>query len=751
MFEIRNADDNKLKNPKDSEPSNQRITFRTPKSVPHVEYGVWIPVKIIEKGELGDYLRKNHLFKEFSIKHPNLGLFLEDLRNQLKLSYKQFAPLFGFSSGGYYGRVVDGHKGMKLQRFLTIYTNPIIQKSLREPELNKLKKEIEFYLTNNETLITLTNTKINFSPHNLEKVNVKNETYVILPTSKWEMKGEREKIKTWVKNFYKTQNVAPGNADVDSAFSGFRKSEMKRYRRTWNNFLRESGVPVRLDIKYDWSDSDTIRYLEGWIRQFLLDSGRLPILSEILEGFSKSFTYYLNRIGKSYGEFLIDLGYSVILEEKFDWIDPKTIKEVERWIQNYYDSFKKSPTCNDVIEQFSSGFFGYLRRNGKTWNEFLIERGFPTNYEVKYDWNNPNSIKMVRDWIKKFYLDNDKSPTLVELNNYFGRGFYQYLVRTGKRWNEILNEYGCPLNEEIQYDWLDPTTIEDVELWIGVYFEENGFSPTLDEVMRQFSYGFGTSYLRREGKTWNEFLLERGYTPRQEKIYSWTDPQTIKELETWIKNYFETYKDSPTFTDVEKEFSSGISYHLRKFGKTWNDYLTELGYPIHNVEQVKQEGNLFDTIGKEALPFLHKNILIDYRIFSPLFESYIIPDGILHNFSKTPLKIVAKSIFIQKNQKLDVFIDFKRSYAAISPKNFSVYPRIAKEIRFYLLKGGKNIPELEKDGCKIKFLSKENLINQLSSVLRSLNEEQIKLLIKRIYTLDKGVYNNAQKAIEEFL
>jgi len=100
---------------------------------------------------------------------------------------------------------------------------------------------------------------------------------------------------------------------------------------------------------------------------------------------------------------------------------------------------------------------------------------------------------------------------------------------------------------------------------------------------------------------------------------------------------------------------------------------------------------------------------------------------------------------------LDTIIDVKRSFGGLKEKDTVIYPLLAKKVEIYLLKGDINQLVHNKYGSQIVFYPKSELIKKLRSKINSLNKEKILKLIKDIWDLDKGVDEQTQSDLRDYL
>ncbi|NVM31072.1 MAG: hypothetical protein HWN65_19680, partial [Candidatus Helarchaeota archaeon] len=150
-----------------------------------------------------------------------------------------------------------------------------------------------------------------------------------------------------------------------------------------------------------------------------------------------------------------------------------------------------------------------------------------------------------------------------------------------------------------------------------------------------------------------------------------------------------------------------------------------------------------------------KNGYTGYQVHHPILKNYIVPDGIIHNFDQRPLNQLGKSIYLEKDQKIDMFVDFKSSFHSMAEKDWRIYTKLAKEFHIFLL-NGRSKP-YEADGCKIIFHSRNELISILREKITSTNKLKIQFLITNIKLIAQGkievvksLINKTQKRIYDF-
>lgn len=110
----------------------------------------------------------------------------------------------------------------------------------------------------------------------------------------------------------------------------------------------------------------------------------------------------------------------------------------------------------------------------------------------------------------------------------------------------------------------------------------------------------------------------------------------------------------------------------------------------------------------------------------------------------------SKSITLKDGQRLDLFWEVKLTVYAIDEKDWHLYPKMCKNMIFFILQG-----PLPKDctryGCNIKFFDKKEFIDMLRKNVEHENKTQIELLIQEIHAIDQGVYYEDQTSLPEYL
>ncbi|NVM55674.1 MAG: hypothetical protein HWN66_18385, partial [Candidatus Helarchaeota archaeon] len=770
-------------------------------------YGILVPLEIIENGQLRETLKEFSHFEKKFLRNPEFGSVLGHLRERLQLSARDFDK-----SIVKYKSILNNNINLYEFLHLPenpIIQQKLTQGEIEtlEKKLNNIlvSENTSIYAQGKKSY------EVNFHPENLEKIKIGNKNYMRLPISKWELAGKREEIKQWVLNYYKDFKKAPTSKQFSAQFVGFINHEAKAYNRTYNQFLKECKIPPNKEREHNWTDPATIKLVKDWIIDFVTAHGRSPYYREVMGKFG-GFYHYLKQKKFTYNEFLKVQGHVPNLEYKHDWADPATIKSVEKWVVDFVKAYGRSPYLAELIKEFG-GFQRYLKHEKLVYNEFLKARGHVPNLEYEHNWSDPSTIKSVENWITDFAEAHGRSPFLRELQEKFGGfthylkykkltynkflkerghvpnleyehdwaepatiksvenwvadfvkvygrspffrelqekfgGFQYYLTGKKLTYNEFLKARGYIPNVEYEHDWADPSIIKSVENWIADFAEAHGRSPYYREVLGKF--GGLQHYLTGKKLTYNEFLKARGHTANFGGEYNWSEPTTIRTVEDWVADFVKIYGRSPLLVEVGKKFG-GFSTYLIREGLTWNGFLEARGYQTHELEEAIKEGVIFDKVGKDCMEVLYD--FHQFRVFHPLLKNhkqkYVIPDCIVHDFSKIPLKTIGKSIYLEVGQRFDTIIEIKRSFASISAKEWEIYALMAKKMKVYFLKGNINLIQ-DKNGCQIMFYSKNELIQQLRSEITPDNKKKIESLIEKIYALDKRLDLQGNKKLDDF-
>lgn len=589
-----------------------------------VGYGVAVPLEYFKNGNVTEVIKKCEQFDDYFIKNPKLGSLLKQLQGDLQLNRLEFMKMFHendkyFKQGqrehsmdASFRRIIRNAVGIKMQNLVVLPEKEIVRDRFNDAQMKNLRDRIEQILTGRETQIIAKRTRLNLHPNSLEKIRIGNELYAILPTSKFEIKVEREKYGQWISEFYEENGRAPTQREFMKICGGFLNHELKS-GRTYNDILKNQGVPINFEMKYDWTDPEHRKLPKEWSMDFYEQNGRAPMKKEF---------------GEVWG-----------------------------------------------------GFITHEKAKGKTYNDSLREWKLPLNFEKKYDWTNPEHRELPRKWASLFFEKHGRAPTQQESEKLWG-GFLHYEQRKKNSYNDILREWKLPLNYEKNYDWTKSEHRELPRKWVLTFIENHG----------------RTSSQREFGELWNGF----------------------------IKNE-------------------------QRNGKSYNDILTDFGLPNREISKFQKEGRAFHAVGKEFSPYLYNKPLHEPFIRHPFLKTagrdHLKPDEVVNS---QRLKIKNNVILLNRGQRLDKIVEYKRSFHALEEKDWELYTKVCKEMDVYLLKG-EHTHSIFKNGCKITFYSKNDLIGNLKDEINEINHTRIKKLIEEIEDIDSGILNSQQSKISEYL
>ena len=803
-------------------------------------YGILIPLESLERGNLAEVLKESDVLGRNYLKNPELGPFLDRLRDKLQLNRQEFSKLFGFYPADY-SAITNNQKGVNIQKLVQFSDNATLKQHLTPTEMAEVNKKIETFLTSQGTTINFENgyqKDLNFCPDNCEKVRVGDREYVILPTSRWELKGKRNEMKQWVIQYYEKYKKAPIDDEFNINFPGFLDHEKKAYRRTWNHFLKECGVSINREIKQrttnlimknrgekpvnlleqpsgendisakdsstDVMPQETSKLTEDndkfppsqefnqLFQEFLEDSTTkhgygiiIPLellnngkLIETLKGFEVLGNFYLKN--PELGSLLENLreklqlsrtAFSQILEihqgrystiaENLRGINLKKIlylpenpavqneltqAEIKSLKKNLETLITSKNTCLRISSQDILNFCpANLERIKIGTQDYVI---LPTS-----KWELKGKREEIKQWTIKYYEINKQAPNTKKFNDQFP-GFLDHERRVYSRtWNHFLNECRIPLNYERLFDWTKPEHVEIVSGWIKEYNDRFHRSPPEAKLNEKFP-GFLTHLIRYENKRYNEFLQKKGYPLNREvcEYRAWSDPANIKIVKDWIGGYVNSHGDAPPEAEITREFGGFIHYLRQRENLTYLEFLKSNGYPVIDFDEKQAEGYSFEKFGNDCMEILYG--IHQYRVVHPVVNEYdhkyAIPDSIVHDFAKEPLKVIGKTVYLDDGQKLDMLIDFKRSFGGVDIKEWEIYTKMAKKLNIYILKGDYRLV-YEKNGCLITFYSKVDLIDQLKMKKNPTNKDKIEFLIKKIHAIDRRLDIETQTEIHDYL
>jgi len=330
-------------------------------------------------------------------------------------------------------------------------------------------------------------------------------------------------------------------------------------------------------------------------------------------------------------------------------------------------------------------------------------------------------------------------------------------------YNDFLKSCNLPLNKVHTYNWSEPKTWEQVRRWaenfyaVTYIFEKEGRSPTQRQTREKFGRGFETS-IRRKKISYNNLLKSWELPLNQEHLNDWSDPKNWGKVKRWAQNFyavtyiFDKEGRSPTHRELNGHFT-GINGYLAANKIAHKDLLKKWNLPLIDSDQILDEGLLFDELGKDCLKLINETAIVNPIIYNTMLKGdrkeFRRPDGIMHDFSNSPVKRIGRRIYLDENQQIEGIVDFKRSYGSMRHKDWTIYTKLAKKMDIFLLKGKHKSCEV--NGCKITFYSKDDLILFLRNKITPVTKIRIESLIEKIEMLNRGVDSTTQKTIHAYL
>lgn len=214
-------------------------------------YGILIPVESLENKELCEELQKYEILEHFTFMNPRLPKLLSKILKITGLSVERFAEIYGMFKRSYY-RLISNERGCNLKKIIEFINHSTIKNALTKKEFKYLKNELESIIIDGATKIWNRRTLLNFNPANLEKITIKNKDNYIFPTSFYEVKVIRERIRKILNEYAVNHN---GEAPAITVLGELLKKE----QLSINGFL---GNEKRYENAYsDFITSETLAYL----------------------------------------------------------------------------------------------------------------------------------------------------------------------------------------------------------------------------------------------------------------------------------------------------------------------------------------------------------------------------------------------------------------------------------------------------------------------------------------------------------
>ncbi len=441
--------------------------------------------------------------------------------------------------------------------------------------------------------------------------------------------------------------------------------------------------------KYDWTKPETkilaIKYVHDYAKTH---DGKPPPHDLFIKhfggvGFRKGFN-------KTYNKFLVeDCDIQPNKRRDLDWTKPKTMELVRDYIREYAKGHEGKAPPLTVVRNLFGGFQSGLAFINKKYNQFIKEDcGVEPNLEFNFDWTAPGTVELVKDYIFEYASENDgKAPGLQLTINEFSSGFDKYLQDNNTTYNQFL-EQECNLTPNIifEHNWAsDSPEWKVAQKKIVEFYKEHKRPPSQRE-SRKFVGGGFEAGLKRQGKTYNLFLVENCKIP-------------ITDLD-------QAQIEGDQFDRAAKKAVKVL--HGASWGRVYHPDFAQYG------------------------------------------REYLEPDGIIHDFAKRPIKRVGKSFFLEKGQKFDLIFEFKRTFGGIGAKDSKLTPLIAENLKYYFyIKPGK-VKDREIEGCHVTHHTKKELLDELQSHIRPSNKAKILKIIEEIKMIGKDPNSKAQKSLSDF-
>ena len=218
-------------------------------------YGYWVPLEVIQQGNLRELLTHTNWCKNLYLRHPQLGTLIPELRAQLKLPFKQLSKLIGRSERDYY-KISTNELGVNLQNFLELPGKKFIQENLTPSKIEALQEKIESLLLSKETLIFHSKGRhqVNWSLANLETFQINGSPWVILPVFEYDTKEYRDNLRLFFTNFRRAhQGNNPALKDFEESPGkpdGFLNHEKTNYNRTFSQSSDGPGLQSTLNLQF---------------------------------------------------------------------------------------------------------------------------------------------------------------------------------------------------------------------------------------------------------------------------------------------------------------------------------------------------------------------------------------------------------------------------------------------------------------------------------------------------------------------
>ncbi len=652
-------------------------------------YGVAVPLEIVQEGHLGEWLLESGVAEQFKIKHPELGALLGQIYTEVyqkfNWSKKKFCRSLGVGKTGYYPLIANRF-GVPLNKLLNL------PQQLTSEKIQLLKNS------------DLTDDELD---------SLKQNRHLLQKTIDRILLGEDTTIFT--RGSSVTWNFHPANL------------KSVQYKNQ-DHIIIPTGK---------WEVKATREEISSWIREFYQKEGKSPNIKEFRRKFGGFFVMEREKYNRHYNDILRGLDLPRNWEQEQDWTDPATWDGVKRWMEGFYvvtslfnplmGKKGRSPSAEETKTKYG-GVIGALRNQGvpnaqeevHTYNQLLKYWELPLNLERRYDWAKPATWAIAKQWAQGFYFVTcllnplsgkmGRSPMIRELEAKFGGIMHFPWLKTKgipgenkkiKTFNDLLRVWDLPVNLEVKFDWQNPATWTMVEEWVkGFYVATCFFNPLYGDV---------------------------GMTPQTREI----------------QPFFPGFRKA-----IRKYGVPGTNKEIRRY----NELLEYWRLPTHDRDKAQEEGNQFDLAGKDCLDILYNYSLKNHIVCHPITpknnRAFVVPDGIIHDFSKIPLQVTGNKINLEKGQKFDLVVEFKRNYGSMDKKDWEIYTRLAKQMDVYLLRGCAK--DCVVNGCQIRFFNIRELVSILQMHSTPETKSQVDSFIKAIREILRGGKKTPQRSLRDF-
>lgn len=336
-------------------------------------------------------------------------------------------------------------------------------------------------------------------------------------------------------------NIPPTKEELDkNGYRGFTYN-IKKLNYNYENLLIAAGFKPLREFKYKGkSIQDLVAIFNNQIypdliRKKIIKAGVRPT-KEILNnnGYS-GFIAAIRNLGKNWTYILKESGFNPKYARLYDNKTYKQLinlfkKEIYPKIKNSYSLKDNEVPLYEHIEKNLRGFLQALTRVKKKYSDLLSDAGFQQKYGKYSGIENFEElveifkVEVYPDILEKFKalnltLQEKEVPTAKMLRD-LGYNSFLNKVYDICSYNDLIKASGFLPNYEYKYK--DMTYKDLVDLFIDEIYPETKISfalkeneaPNLDELTKIVKGGF-IEALRRNHKTYTEFISDTGLEPRQ--------------------------------------------------------------------------------------------------------------------------------------------------------------------------------------------------------------------------------------------